>query len=74
MQLDLVKSILEEELNKKIKLSTLNRCKFLAIWNPSEMPNIDVELTLKEVDEGLKVNALGKTKTTNIFKFSALYK
>ncbi len=74
MQLDLVKGILESATNKSYSLENLNRCKFLAIWDPSEMPKIKVELTLKEIEEGLKVSAIGKSEEKNIFKFSALYK
>ena len=73
VQIQLAKEILELQYNKQFKLNTVGRCRFIAILNPAENPTIEVELTVSETEEGLKVNALGKNEANNYFKFSATY-
>ena len=73
VQVQLVKEILEEELKQSLSLKTMGRCKFLAILNPETTPEIEVEITMTETEEGLKINAVGKHLDVNYFKFSALY-
>ena len=73
IQVQLVKEILEEEFKQKFKLKTMGRCKFLAVLNPETSPEIEVEISTKPSEEGLKINAVGKDAENTYFKFSALY-
>lgn len=73
IQIQLVKEILEKHYQKNIKLDSIGRCKFLAVLNPVESPTISVEIAVKEIDNTLKINAVGKDESTSYFKFSAVY-
>ena len=75
VQIQIVKELLEEALDRTCTLKEVGRCKFLAILNPNEDKEIDV--TIKHsIEEGiLKVSAAGvsKDKATTFFKFTARY-
>lgn len=73
IQVQLVKEILEKHFNKSLKLSTMDRCKFVAILNPETNPVIDVEITVDKLDDSYKIKASGKDASNTYFKFSALY-
>lgn len=75
VQIQLVKELLEHQLNKKITLKEVGRCKFLAILNPNENPEIEVKIDYSFVDENLKVSAHGfaKNNSQSFFKFTAKY-
>lgn len=75
LQIELVKELLSTHLNRKISLKSLSRCKFLAIWDPKQTPNIEVELSFEPGEEGeTKVSASGASGETVFFKFSAAFK
>lgn len=73
VQVQLVKELLESQLNKKLELKTLGRCKFLAVLDPNHTPEIDVLIKVSEADGVVKVNASAKKEETTFFKFSASY-
>ena len=73
IQIQLVKEILEIHYKKDVTLNTIGRCKFLAILNPTDSLKITVEISVKEIDNTLKINAVGKDDSTSYFKFSAVY-
>ena len=73
IQIQLVKEILEKYYQRNIKLDSIGRCKFLAVLNPVESPTISIEITVKEIDNTFKINAVGKDNSTSYFKFSAVY-
>lgn len=74
MQVQLVKELIESGLDKKVELVSMGRCKFLALLNPVNTPEILVEVKLNQTEDGLKVNAVGKSDVESYFKFSAVYK
>jgi 3-hydroxyacyl-[acyl-carrier-protein] dehydratase len=73
IQIQLAKEVLEKYYDRTINLDSIARCKFLAVLNPVESPTITVEITVKEIDNTLKINAVGKDDSTSYFKFSAVY-
>lgn len=73
IQLELVKELLNHTLKRNFTLRTMGRCKFLAIWNPSEIPEINIDLELSESDGDLMVSAVGSKAEVVFFKFSASY-
>ena len=73
IQIQLIKEILELHYKKSVKMESIGRCKFLAILNPTNTPIITVEVSVKEIENTLKINAVGKDNTTSYFKFSAVY-
>jgi len=76
VQLQIVKEILEQALDKKCLLKEVGRCKFLAILNPNNTPEImiSIDYSVSE-DEMLKVSAQGslKDESQTFFKFNAKY-
>mgnify|MGYP000226704251 CR=1 FL=1 len=75
LQLQMVKELLEEGLNKSLELSTIGRCRFLAIWNPSEHKEGLVHIQMKAHKDGeTSISASGSVNETKFFKFSASYK
>ena len=75
VQLQIVKELLEESLGQKFTMSEMGRCKFLAIWNPNDNPNINVEIKhSKTEDNEIKISASGGIDDTFFFKFNAKYR
>ena len=73
IQIQLIKEILEIHYQRNMKLDSIGRCKFLAVLNPIESPTITIEVTVKEIENTFKINAVGKDNSTSYFKFSAVY-
>jgi len=73
IQIQLIREILEIHYQRNIRLESIGRCKFLAVLNPLESSIITVEITVKEMDNTYKINAVGKDNSTSYFKFSAIY-
>ena len=76
VQIQIVKEVLEKALNKTCVLKEVGRCKFLAILNPNDTPEIDVKINYSTADDGMmKVTAQGKLKdeSQTFFKFNAKY-
>tara|TARA_R110001592_G_scaffold79111_3_gene237011 strand:- start:2579 stop:2947 length:369 start_codon:yes stop_codon:yes gene_type:complete len=76
VQIQIVKELLENVLNEKFMLKEMGRCKFLAILNPHNNPEIKVNIyysllednTLKITAEGLSID-----DSQTFFKFTAKY-
>ena len=74
MQVQLVKELVELQVQKDLELVTMSRCKFLAILNPVKTPTIEVEVDITEVEGQYNVKAGGKSSNEVYFKFFATYK
>ncbi len=73
LQIQLVQELAALAMNRKLVLTGIGRCKFLAIWNPNETPEINVELDCQETEEGLRLTTSGNSGETVFFKLSATY-
>ena len=75
VQIQMVKEILENALEKECALKEVGRCKFLAILNPNENSVITITIKYSVEDDVLKVSAQGSSldKATTFFKFTAKY-
>jgi len=76
VQLQMVKELLEKGLDRTCLLKEVGRCKFLAILNPNDTPEILVTINFSIIEEDmLKVSASGGTVdgSQTFFKFTAKY-
>ena len=76
VQLQIVKELLEKGLNRECILKEVGRCKFLAILNPNDTPEILINIKFSiEEDDIVKVSASGGTADSSqtFFKFTARY-
>ncbi|MGB0886655.1 MAG: 3-hydroxyacyl-ACP dehydratase [Vicingaceae bacterium] len=76
VQLQIVKELLEKGLDKTCLLKEVGRCKFLAILNPNETPDLLITINYTILEDGLvKVSASGGTlnNSQTFFKFTAKY-
>ena len=76
VQLQIVKELLEKGLNRECILKEVGRCKFLAILNPNDTPEIliNIKYTIED-DNKVKISSSGSTAdgSTTFFKFTAKY-
>jgi 3-hydroxyacyl-[acyl-carrier-protein] dehydratase len=72
-QLEIIKELLSSHYNREIQLKSISNCKYLAILNPVENPNIQVKLTVTDTENELKVNAVFFTDETIFTKSSGVY-
>ncbi len=75
VQVQIVKEILENVLDRTCILKEMGRCKFMAILNPNENGEINIVLKHHTEDGILKTSAQGTSidKSTTFFKFTAKY-
>lgn len=75
VQLQLVKEILEQIIEKKLQLKEVGRCKFLAILNPIEYSEIIINIDFQVENGDYKISAQGITidRSKTFFKFTAKY-
>lgn len=75
VQIQIIKELLEKVFNQSFMLKEMGRCKFLAILNPNENPEIFIKIGFTKEDEMLKVTAEGTSKegSQTFFKFNARY-
>jgi 3-hydroxyacyl-[acyl-carrier-protein] dehydratase len=76
VQLQIVKELLENGLNRTCLLKEVGRCKFLAILNPNDTPEILITINFTIIeDDMVKVSASGGTAdgSQTFFKFTAKY-
>jgi 3-hydroxyacyl-[acyl-carrier-protein] dehydratase len=74
IQMEIVKELVTDFIQKSVKLETMSNCKFLAILNPKESSTIDIQLTITQGEDALlKVNAVFKNTTTSFLKMTAVY-
>ncbi|MFI5158656.1 MAG: hypothetical protein ACHQF4_07300 [Sphingobacteriales bacterium] len=71
--MQMVKEVTEIYAEKKIRLLKARELKFLSVVDPAEHPSIQMELSIKPTDDGIKVDARLINDTTLFFKFSGLF-
>jgi len=72
VQLQIVKELLGQHFQKKIRLKALRSCKFLHILNPNENPIVRINIKWRMLDE-LEVTASGESAEIVFFKVQATY-
>ncbi len=73
IQLQIVHELLEKHLNKKVKLISVDQCKFLKIMDPMETRQLVIHATLNRVNDSLKIKARGENDKGVFFKLDAVY-
>ena len=74
VQMEIVKELVSELLNKQIKLEKMPNCKFLAILNPEVDSDIDVDLKLTDTEENQYRAIVSIHNNETVFlKMSAYY-
>ena len=68
-----IKEILMEKLGKKLRLTEGDNVKFLALINPQENADFQVDFTLKSVDNVLEVNASYVSNSKAFTKFKGKF-
>ena len=71
--MQMVKEVTEVYMDKKIKLLKAREIKFLSFIDPIEHASIQMELSIKIINNEIKVDALLLNDTTLFFKFSGLF-
>lgn len=72
-QLEMIKEILSAHYNCEIQLKSISNCKYLAILNPVENPNVQIKLSVTEIENELKVNAVFSAGETVFTKSAGVY-
>jgi len=73
VQLKFVQDILENQLDKKLKLKSLPRCNFTQILNPYTTPELTITTEFKISEGFLQVKATGTDAEISFFAFNAIY-
>lgn len=74
VQMEIVKELLQVAFEKKVALTSMPSCKFLAILNPEANADIKVEIELKdETEQGFRANITFSDETTGYLKMTAIY-
>ena len=71
IQMQIVHELLEQHLNRKLKLKNMPQCKFLKILNPNETTQIDIHIEYEHQEGIMKIKAIGKDESGIYFKFRA---
>ena len=69
IQMQIVHELLENHLNRKLKLKNMSQCKFLKILNPNETTELDIHIEYENKGEIITINASGKNESDIYFKF-----
>lgn len=72
--MQIVKELTEEFTGKKLFLKSASNVKFMAIINPFETPDLQLQLTVSETEEEVKVKNTTSFGETIALKLSATYK
>ena len=72
IQLQMVKKVTEQHLQRDLKVKAIRSCKFLEILNPEITPLLAIEFAIKE-GEVIEVNATGKWEESTFFKAQITY-
>ncbi|WP_221393092.1 3-hydroxyacyl-ACP dehydratase [Dyadobacter sp. NIV53] len=72
IQLQVVKEIIEQQLNKSLRMKTMRTCKFLKVINPDETPVLQIDIKFKQ-EELLEVTASGAFEGNVFFKAQLSY-
>lgn len=74
VQMEIIKELLSVHFGKKANLKTMGNCKFLAILNPNETPQVSVKLSLTTQEDGsIKIAGQLATDKGACLKISAVY-
>jgi len=71
--MQMVKEVTEVYIDKKIRLQKARELKFLSFIDPIEHSSIQMELSVKTTDDGIKIDARLLNDTVIFFKFSGLF-
>jgi len=66
--MQIIKEITEKIVKKKLFMKSANNIKFMAIINPFNTPELELQLDIIETDEGYKVKTISKFDTTVALK------
>ncbi|MCE6991330.1 hypothetical protein [Dyadobacter sp. CY323] len=72
IQLQMVKKVAEQHLQRDLKVKTIRSCKFLEVLNPEKTPRFIIEFVIKE-NEVIEVNAMGRWGESTFFKAQVTY-
>ena len=73
IQAQIVHELLEKHFSRKLRLKTMEQCKFLKILNPNDTPKIAVHIEFNEKEELVSVKAWGEHGQETYFKLNATY-
>ncbi len=73
IQIQIVHELLENNIEKSLKLSSIDDCKFLRIINPQERDEIQISIDLAADDNLLQVKASGHSETKTYFRLKGTY-
>ena len=71
--MQMIKEITEVYIDKKIRLLKARELKFLSFIDPAEHSSIQMELSVKTINDEIKVDARVLSDTILFFKFSGLF-
>ena len=66
--MQIIKEITEKVVKKKLFMKSANNIKFMAIINPFNTPELELQLDISETDEGYKVKNISKFDNTVALK------
>ncbi|CAL1520052.1 3-hydroxyacyl-ACP dehydratase [Chitinophaga sp. MM2321] len=72
--MQLITEILESAVQRKVLLQKAGMMKFLQMIDPVKQPLVDVTVTYKEEEAGLKVSATLKRDDKTFMKFQGIFK
>lgn len=72
--MQIIKESTENILNKKLQLTKLSNVKFMAIINPEKNAELQLKLTISELDDAIKVRNTTHFEETLALKFIGEYK
>mgnify|MGYP000846029652 FL=1 len=72
-QLEIVKELLSVHYNRPVQLKSISNCKYLAIMNPVNNPEITVKLSVTEMENELKVTVVFAGGETIFTKIAGIY-
>jgi len=73
VQMEIIKELASEVTGRPLNLHTMSNCKFLAILNPQDTPEIQIRIDLTAQEADLKVNAVISAGEITYLKISAVY-
>ena len=71
--LQIIHELLENHLDKKLKLLAMQHCKFLKILNPVETNQVDIKIEYEIKGDLLYIKAMGENGNDIFFKFNSIY-
>ena len=65
--LQMVKDLLEDELQKTVHLKSIGNVKFTAVVNPTQNPTLDIKITYENIEgKSYKINSIHRLLTMNL--------